>query len=344
LPEFIEEGYLLELDKFIKDHPEAIEGFTSVVLEKYSKYKNKYFALPYAFDAQLLFYRKDLFEDIVIKRKFKNIYQTELKPPKTWKEFNVIAKFFTKHFNPDSPIDYGTTILGAHFPLAGILCEFLPRMWEYEGKTIDISGNIFMKERADIKGLENYIESFKYASPNSVENDWDEEVGEFCKGRAAMMCLFVAHATDITDRSKSEVVGKIGYDIIPGGIPVLGGWSLGININSNNRETAFDFIKWATSKEFAIPYTILGGFTPRIDLFKSSDLSTLYPWLSKALESFSLSRERSVLKVKTGRKISERDFENIYGKAIIKSIKKQLTPEKAIKEVQHEIIKLITKK
>ncbi len=342
LAEFIESNFLAELDSFISTYPETIEGFIPGVLNIYSKYKNKYFALPYMFGTQLLFYRKDLFENLNIKQQFKKIYQNELKPPKTWKEFNIIAKFFTKSFNPDSPIEYGTT-LGARFP-TGAICEFLPRMWSYGGEIIDISGNLFLEEKAAIKGLKNYIESFSYSFPNSVENYWEEEVEEFSQGKAAMMILFVAHVTEITDRSKSKIVGKIGYEIIPGNCPVLGGWSLGINKKSENKSSSFSFIRWATSKEIAIPYTILGGFTPRIDLFKSSDLLTIYPWLPKALESFSMSKERSVSKVTTNGKVSEREFENIYGNSIIKAIKGELSAEEAIKLAQNKIIELTKNK
>ena len=36
-----------------------------------------------------------------------------LRPPKTWKEFNGIAQFFTKEFNPYSPTLYGTSVIGS---------------------------------------------------------------------------------------------------------------------------------------------------------------------------------------------------------------------------------------
>lgn len=339
-PELVEGNYLSDLDEYVSSNPNTIDGFIPGVLDNYAKYKGKYFALPYLFGVQLLFYRKDLFENYVLKKQFKKIFQSELLPPKTWKEFNIIAKFFTKSFNPDSPVEYGTT-LGARFP-NGALCEFLPRMWSYGGNIMNLQGNIFLEERAAIKALKNYVESFSYSSPGSVDNYWEEEVREFCNGNSAMMILFVAHVTEITDRSLSKVVGKIGYSIIPGGIPVLGGWSLGINNRSRKKDISFEFIKWATSKELAIPFTILGGYTPRLDLFKSSDLLTIYPWLPKALESFSLSRERSISRVTIGGKISERDFENIYGEAIVKAVKKELTPEIAIKNAQDKIKRLLS--
>lgn len=337
--ELADMDYLLKLDDFIKEYPESIKGFIPGVLEAYTKYNNNYYALPYMFGTQILFYRKDLFEDFAIKSKFYELYNVELKPPKNWIEYNIIAKFFTRSLNPDSPVEYGTT-LGAKFP-TGAICEFLPRMWSYNNDSIDEKGNFKLDELGTIKALRNYTESFKYASPGSSDHFWDEEVEEFSQGKAAMMILFVAHTSDIIDRSKSKVVGKIGYDIIPGGKPVLGGWSLGINKKSLKREQAFGFIKWATSLEIAIPYSILGGITTRINLFKSSELLTIYPWLPKALESFVISKRRMVSKVTTKGLISERKYEEIYSNAVRKSIKGELEPEEAVNILNKKINKLL---
>ena len=331
--ELANSGYLLKLNDFIKEYPESVAGFIPGVLEAYSKYNNNYYALPYMFGTQILFYRKDLFEDFAVKNKFYELYKVELKPPRSWKEFNIIAKFFTRSFNPDSPVKYGTT-LGAKFP-TGAICEFLPRMWAYSRDDIDEKGNFKLDELGTIKALRNYTESFKYF--------WDEEVEDFSQGEAAMMILFVAHVADIADRSKSKVVGKIGYDIIPGGKPVLGGWSLGINRKSLKKKQAFDFIKWATSKEIAIPYTILGGTTPRINLFKSSELLTIYPWLPRALESFAISKRRTVSKVTTKGLISERKYEEIYSNAVRESIIRKMNPEESVIIIKKEINKMLKK-
>jgi multiple sugar transport system substrate-binding protein len=334
-PELADGGYLLDLDNFIGKYPDSIEGFIPGVLDLYSKYKNNYYALPYMFGTQLLFYRKDIFEDLTIKSRFYELYHIELRPPKNWKEFNIIAKFFTKAYNPDSPTEYGTT-LGAQFP-TGAICEFLPRYWSYNNDFVNERSNILFDERVLKKALRNYTESFSYASPDSSDHFWDEEVEEFIKEKAAMMILFVAHATDITDRSKSKVVDKIGYEIIPGRTPMLGGWSLGINKKSDNKEDAFNFIKWATSQEIAIPYTIIGGFTPRINLFKSSELLNIYPWLPKALESFTLSRRRTISKVTTYGAISEMEYERILGKAVVDCVKKYNSVEKITKDIIDEL-------
>lgn len=328
LPEFVETGLLSDLSKYIGDNPNTIDGLIPGILDVYAKYDNKFYVLPYMYGTQILFYRKDIFEDIKYQRLFYDEYHTELKPPKTWIEYNAIAKFFTKEYNPESPTFYGTT-LGGRFS-SGALCEFLPRKWAYSAKSFDENGNIVLGGKETVKALKNYCESFKYASPTSPEHWWGEQVKEFSQGEAAMMVLFMSHATDISDRRKSKVVGKIGYDIIPGGKPLLGGWSLGINSNSNNKDLAFKFISWACCKDMAIPNTILGGSTPCVNLYKNPELVSIYPWLPKALESLNLSQKRQLPKSVSGRIMSERNYEEIIGGAVYKAITGQLTPEDAI--------------
>jgi multiple sugar transport system substrate-binding protein len=339
ISEFAEYGFLSDLSDNIQENPGAIADLIPGILDEYAKYDDRFFGLPYMYGTQLLFYRKDLFEDLKLQRLFFEQYHTTLKPPKTWVEYNAVAKFFTKKFNPDSPSQFGTT-LGGRYP-SGSLCEFLPRKWAYGGKTFDENANVVLNSKETIKALKNYCESYQYASPASTEYWWDEQVLEFCDGKAAMMVLFMSHATDISDRFKSKIVGKVGYDIIPGGIPLLGGWSLGINNNSRKKDLAFKFISWACRKELAIPHTILGGSTPCVNLYQSSELVSIYPWLPKAFENFNISRKRLLPKV--GKQVlSEKKYEEILGEAVHKSITNQLTPEEAIERATEKFQQLIT--
>jgi len=340
LPEFAERGILDDLSAYIDNNPEAIQGLIPGILEAYAKYDNKFFVLPYMYGTQLLFYRKDLFEDIKLQRLFYEQYHAELKPPKTWAEYNAVARFFTKEHNPDSPTLYGTTLGGKYS--SGSVCEFLPRQWAYGGRSFDENGNVVLNNKETLKALKNYCESFLYASPQSTEHWWGEQVEEFCRGEAAMMVLFMSHATDISDRSKSKVVGKVGYDIIPGGMPLLGGWSLGINRSSRKKELAFKFISWACCKELAIPYTILGGSTPCVNLYKSSELVSVYPWLPKSLESFNISRKRTMPRAVNGLVVSERQFEEILGEAVYLSIKGKMPPEEAVNAAAAKLQHLFT--
>lgn len=335
LDEFIQTGVLTNLDAFVQRHPELLESIVPEIVDDFAKNDDSCYAVPYLFCNQILFYRKDLFEDTKYKRMFYEQYKSELRPPQNWIEFNAVGKFFTKEFNEESPTEYGTTLGGSYSSAA--YCEFLPRMWAFGGDIIDKNGQVILNSSQNINALKNYCDSYKYADPSSKDFWWNEQVDEFAQGRAAMMVLFSAHASDITDRSKSVVVGEVGYDSIPGGIPLLGGWSLGINNNSKNKEEAFEFIRWACNQEIAIPSTILGGFAPCKNFYYSSELASIYPWVSKSLEDYQKTSKRVSYNLPNGKHVSVIQCEKIIAKAVRDAITSQITPEDALKVASQKI-------
>ncbi|MDF2613690.1 MAG: LacI family DNA-binding transcriptional regulator [Clostridia bacterium] len=339
LQEFAVNGQLDCIDHYIEKYPETINDLIPGIFNLYSKYDGHFYGMPYMYGVQLLYYRKDLFEDAKIKRMFYEIYGIELKVPENWVEYNAIAKFFTKKYNKDSPVEYGTTLGGSYS--SGALCEFLPRQWGFEGESFDHNNQAALMSKENIRALKNYCESFNYAPEGATEAWWDEQVECFAAGKSAMMILFNSQATDIIDPSKSKIVGKIGYEFVPGRRPLIGGWSLGINKKSLNKQEAFKFIAWASDCDLAIPYTILGGTTPCVNLYKSSELSRLYPWLNKALKSFDKSRKRIMPKAKSGNVLSERKYEEILGEAIYNSITLKVEPEEALSIAQNKLQFLI---
>ena len=339
LSDLVRAGSLLELGIYKDEIKDISKEFVPGVLSSYSIFNKGIYALPFMFGTQLLYYRKDLFEDPSLKLRFKEKYGFDLRAPKTWTEFNMAAEFFTKSLNPESPIEYGTTLGGEM--TSGAVCEFLPRLWSYGGSILDDDGRISHDRSTLVKALDVYKESFKYANSNSSEYWWDEQVSDFKAGKAAMMIMFIAHAVDLVDASDSIISGKIGYDLIPGGIPMLGGWSIGINSATKKADDAFDFVRWAVSKELAIPQTILGGSTASISLYKSSELLTIYPWLPKALESFNSCRKRDVSMNTTSGKLSDQDFERILGKAVHEAIVGLKSNEEAIESALTKISKLL---
>ncbi|MEI6387099.1 MAG: extracellular solute-binding protein, partial [Spirochaetota bacterium] len=336
LGELVEAGRLENLDRRIGGDPRAISHFVPGVLDTWGRRNGSIWALPYVFGSQLLFYRKDLFEDSTTKRRFHQRYGIGLATPRTWKEFNVIARFFTRSINPDSPVAWGTTLGASDFSAA--VNEYLPRKWSYEEGSGIAEG---LSSYGSVRALENYVESFRYAPPGSVDNSWDEQLLQFSKGETAMMILYMAHATNLTNRAKSSVVGRVGCEIVPGQTPVQGGWSLGIDSGSDMKEAAFEFIRWITCEELAIPHTLLGGATSSVNLYRSSELLTVYPWLPKALESFPLSRQRIVPRTAQGQVISEREYEKILGRAVHRAAEGAMTALEALQEAEDELGRLL---
>lgn len=336
--EFAQTGIIGSLNQLYGADHSFVDEIIPEILNEYSYHEGEIFALPYMFCSQLLYYRKDLFDSIKNKRLFFEKNKTELRPPKTWDEFNIVARFFSKKYNPDSETLYGTT-LGSRMA-SGAVCEYLPRLWSFGGSLVQ-DGTISLDSHQALEALNNYVESFDYASETSCDNWWDEQVKEFSAGKAAMMILFNAHATDITDRSKSKVVGKIGFDYIPGKVSLFGGWSLAINKTSSRQQQAFEFIKWSCSNEIAIPYTILGNCSPCKSVYDNTEIASIYPWHRKAFEAFKFTRKRSLHTGKDKMWISEHEFENILGEAVYKAVTKQLDARSALEMASRKLKILI---
>ena len=77
LEEFAKAGYLLPLDDMIRNNPDSFDHFIPGVLEAWSMVDGVHFAFHFKFGSQILFFRKDLFEDPGIRRRFFEKYKGE---------------------------------------------------------------------------------------------------------------------------------------------------------------------------------------------------------------------------------------------------------------------------
>jgi DNA-binding LacI/PurR family transcriptional regulator/ABC-type glycerol-3-phosphate transport system substrate-binding protein len=329
LDELVCAGALESLDAFLAARPEVASSFLPGVMQSYAGHAGGLYALPYRLDTQLLFYRRDLFENQFLRRMYDEFSGGgELRPPQTWREFNSIAKFFTRAHNPESPTAYGIA-LGGQKP-HGALCEVLPRLWAFGGEVLDGRGRVGLDSRNAVDALENYVEAMDYASPGSENNFWREQVKSFCSGQTAMATVFSAPAAPIADRSLSEVVGRIGYDMVPGGCPLLGGWALGVRKGTPRFEDACNCVVWAAGSGMAIPHTLLGGSTACAAPYESSEMMAAYPWLPKVIRSLSISHKRNVTITATGGRLREWEFEEIVGGAAHRALIGELSPSEAV--------------
>ena len=329
LSDFASNGLLYNLSELIRGHNLDLNKIVPKHMQKYVTYQNNPYALLHRFTGQLLFYRKDLFEDVRLRRMFFNEYNTELKAPRSWIELNAIARFFTKKFNPDSPTAYGFTMGRAH-PSA-IVCDFLPRLWALGGNVFDSKGRIIIDSPEAVKALNSYIESTHYCSDEITEYGWSEDAQEFAQGDVAMLMEFPERSSHFADHSISSVAGKIGYESIPGNCPVIGGWLFGINKGSRKVDAAFEFIKWASSSECYMPITILEGLPAARELYSSVQLQVLYPWQSKAMDAIKNSRERILPQQYLNRSIL--DYEKSIAEAIDNALSGSLSAKEALEKL-----------
>ena len=314
LTDFASNNVLQNLTKLIKANNIDINTLVPKHMQKYLMFNGDIFALLHRFSGQLLFYRKDYFEDIALKTHFYNQYGSELKAPKSWTELNAIARFFTREYNPSSPTTYGFTMGCAN--KSAVVCDFFPRLWALGGDVFDKKGKLTLDSPEAIKALNNYIESTKYCSSEIVNFGWAEDAQEFAEGDVAMLIEFPERTSCFADNSSSPIAGKVGFDYIPGNCTAIGGWLFGINAKSSKLASSFEFIKWASSEESYMPITVLEGLPATLELYSSVQLQTIYPWHKEAVECIKNSKERTLSRY--ARYCSVLEYEGIIADAIQK--------------------------
>lgn len=316
---FADKRYLLCLDEMMQDSDFHTEYYLTGTLDNYSMFKDRHYALPYMACTQLLFYRKSLFQSESVARDLDKRFMVPLKIPRTWFQFNTLAKFFTRSYNPDSPVPYGHA-MSISYP-EQLVCELMPRIWDYDGDLYNSQNGIVMKTHAIKKGVCNLLEAVRYSTPDFLSDRPCDTVQHFVAGETAMVCTFYNYATDIVERSNSSIINDFDYTTLPGS-SVMAGWCLGITNNSKKAEHAFKFIKWASGSEIAIPHTILGGQSPNMSVYRNYDMVSLYPWLPKALREFEKSKKRLTPTSADGKIISEKSVEDNIYKYLLPMLKK----------------------
>ena len=156
---------LMDITDFVRSESLDQGVFLDDLLNKVGMVDKKYYGLPFLFGPQLLLFRRDLFENPSLCAAFKKKYGTNLHVPRTWFEFNVISSFFTRSINAASPVLYGTSLPSKNDVL--LLPELLPRVWAYNARIFDENGNAAVTSDAFKKGVNNFIEAFKFAPPDT---------------------------------------------------------------------------------------------------------------------------------------------------------------------------------
>lgn len=254
-------------------------------------YESKYYGVPIVSGSQIMFYRKDLFENRTIQKKFKEKYRISLRPPRTWTEFNGIASFFTRSLNPDSPTEFGTSVAGIiNEELAP---EILIRLWAYGGKIWDKYNRVCLSTPENAKAVQSILKTMQFTPSDPFETSISQTVTDFCSGRTAMLVTYTEYASQISSSIRDHIIGRVGYQALPGKSPASVGWILGVSPCTTQPEKAYSFFRWLYQKDISIYMTILDGQSPAAAPYHNHELLKLYPWLEFTGESFSYCHKRT---------------------------------------------------
>jgi DNA-binding LacI/PurR family transcriptional regulator/ABC-type glycerol-3-phosphate transport system substrate-binding protein len=343
--EAIHRGIIIRLDDLMHKDSVIRSVFSPEILERHGLFEGTLYTVPFMVGTQLLFYRKDLFNDLRIRRLYYETNKIALEVPVTWQDYDRIAGFFTRKYNPESPVPYGTTMGGN----GGFYCWIL-RLWEAGISFFQDNGDIadgfsetsgfFMKKIEDT--LIRYIQTFSFADPGAKNWDQLDQAIQFCRGNSAMMIIYQAHFADHVYQHESNVSKEnIGFAPLPSRTSVLGGWSLGIRAGSGMYDEARRFLEWLCRDANSIPYNILGGSIPSNIAFNSFEMRETYPWLSPAFDGAQDTRNMIDSRVYW---ISQWEFECVAEEILNQLIHNQITAKTAVEELQRKLAGIKKKK
>ncbi|MBQ9330354.1 MAG: extracellular solute-binding protein [Oscillibacter sp.] len=297
--------------------------------ENYSVSRGVRCCIPYDPSTQLLFYRRDLFDDPTYKRMYFEQYRQHLRVPASFAEYNRVARFFTASYNPASPVQYGSTVAVGNVVVSP--SEFMPRLFEESGSLLDGMGRITLDTPEALRALQNYQETYLY-SDRTVHDFWKNVLEGFADGSAAMTVVFINYASHILNLKMSSIAGKLGFAPVPGRRPLLGGGVIGVTRSCSNPEAAGVFFSWLYSDRVAPVFTMLGGLSPCRSSYSNRDICEKYPWLSTARRSFPGAQRRSNSTYYSN--FSELQLENILASHLQKAVLNVCSAKEALEQAQ----------
>lgn len=254
IPQYVERDMLLPLDSYIKNDS-SYEEIIPLYRKMYMQYDGHDYGVVYDGDAHFLFYRKDIFD--IYSAEYEELYGKPLLPPKTWEEYDQIAKFLTRDDDKDGKIDiYGTATYSGD---AKRYVWFAERFLSRGGQYFDKNMNPLINSSLGVEALQEWVNLKESgATPPDAMYDWIDLNNAFLQGEVAMVVQWSDTSRFIFDEGenwKSKVANKVDWTVVPGDMPdspkggVWIGRILGISNQSSNKEEAWKVVQYITSKE-----------------------------------------------------------------------------------------------
>jgi sorbitol/mannitol transport system substrate-binding protein len=204
-------------------------------------YNGSLYAVPFYGESSMTYYNKKLFAAAGLKM--------PLHP--TWTQIQS----FAAKLNKSSSNQYGICLralpgwgeFGA--PLTTVINTF-------GGEWFNMKWEPQLTSPAFEKATNFYVNLIKkYGEPGATSSGFTECETAMAQGKTAMWVDATVAAGQLTDPSKSKVAKDIGFAYAPTQVTPLGShwlwaWSLAIEASSKNKDAAFKFLTWATSKDY----------------------------------------------------------------------------------------------
>ena len=274
MPDLVQAGALEQLESLVDKYGyrDELKKIAPTYRDNQMTVNGKIYGFPDDGDVFLFYYRKDIFARVDLKKAFKDKYKYDLAPPKTWKQFDEIGSFLTEKLKAEG-------IYGASFfrqpPYTMFM--FQERFRVEGGKFFDAATmKATVNSPIGVKAFTEMRSENRFMPPGVEKFGFVENLATFLKGQSAMTISwppygrfaagYLGSEKALDWVPKSQIAGKVGYALPPGGHPELAaGFALSVASTSKQKEAAYLFIQWLNSEEISnkrvqLPYTLRDPF------------------------------------------------------------------------------------
>jgi multiple sugar transport system substrate-binding protein len=303
--EFAAQKWLLDMTDYVNERK---ADFIPSTLETIH-FDNKYFGVPQASDAALMYYRDDKVDAV----------------PDTWQELYTEAQS-----------KGGIVYQGASYE--GLTCDFLELAFAAGGKVLSDDGKKSeINSPANLKALQFMVDGVKSgAAPKAVTTYMEEESRRaFESGKYAFMRNW-SYAYALGNTKGSKVKGKFKVAPFPtfegaGKAAILGGHNLVISAFSKNPQGAVKLIDYLTSAEVEKVNFAKFSITPTtVATYDDPEVKKAIPFAAELKANVEAAHSRPVTPVYP--QVSQAIYKNVNA-----ALSGQTSPQEALKKADSQI-------
>lgn len=232
------DSYLAPLNDDLEERGLSLDRYPAPFLRS-GMFDEECYGLPIRCHIQLLFYRKDLFD------------QHGLTPPKTWDELVTTGK----------AVQEKTDLAGVAVPYGRNngqnLMVWYNFLWGAGGDLFDAEGQPIFNNEAGVKATQDYVGLMldHKITPTGAASFFEQDaVNSFVQNKTAMLPTWwhSYNRFSLADSAiKPEQAAFTLLPTYPGKQPTTytNNWIYGVNRNSDNYDAAVEFVDWVTRAE-----------------------------------------------------------------------------------------------
>jgi len=294
IAEAVDGGALLDLAPLMRDAPlpDYPHGWTPA-LTRLQQFGDSVYGIPYHDGPECFIYRRDLFDAPAEREAFGARYGYELAAPRTWAQFEDIARFFTRPHH-----DLYGTVFAAYPDGHNTVYDFCLQLWSRGGELADDGGAITLDTPQAAAALDFYrrMVNDRGATPPGLREIDSVKSGElFAAGKVAMMVNWFGFAA-VCELPGCPVKGKVDVAPLPAGEQAHSAalnvyWLLCIGAGSRRAQEAYAFLRHVCTPEMDRLTTLEGAIGCRFSTWSDADVNRAIPFYHRLAELHQYTRE-----------------------------------------------------